>query len=200
MSTTPKCVSLCRLADQFVEDCAVTVLSSSTPFFHLDVAQLVVPLFELRICVPVAVVLVLGRSFIAQIYTSDPDVLSTLQRLCAILGTRKTDQTDQYQMWAGHAILMLSSCYSKKCSVEMIHYSLCTQIFTSSQLVLVRGAFQLFDGIQTVLESGLIGLGMQRAASRVKLLTMLVVRVGGAYVSRCELGPWYFFITLIFKV
>lgn len=46
-----------------------------------------------------------------------------------------------------------------------------------------EGVFQLFDALQTVLESGLIGLGMQRAASRIKLVTMLIVRLGGAYVS-----------------
>lgn len=40
----------------------------------------------LRICLPVAAILILGRFFIARMYTSDPDVLSTLQLLCAILG------------------------------------------------------------------------------------------------------------------
>lgn len=44
----------------------------------------------LRICLPVAALLILGRFFIARMYTSDPDVLSTLQLLCAILGQDST--------------------------------------------------------------------------------------------------------------
>ncbi|CAE7222311.1 DTX16 [Symbiodinium sp. CCMP2592] len=49
-------------------------------------------------------------------------------------------------------------------------------------LITILVVFQLFDGIQTVLEGGLIGLGLQRGASQVKLVSMVVVRLGGAYV------------------
>eukprot|EP00439_Symbiodinium_sp_Y106_P065116 s68_g10.t1 len=49
-------------------------------------------------------------------------------------------------------------------------------------LIIILVVFQLFDGIQTVLEGGLIGLGLQRGASQVKLVSMVVVRLGGAYV------------------
>lgn len=70
-----------------------------------------------------------------------------------------------------------------------VYLSVCLSIYLSISIQYndsrhkLEGLFQLFDGLQTVLESGLIGLGMQKAASRIKLLTMLVVRLGGAYVS-----------------
>ncbi|CAE7664747.1 DTX16, partial [Symbiodinium sp. CCMP2456] len=53
---------------------------------------------------------------------------------------------------------------------------------TMNVLIIILVVFQLFDGIQTVLEGGLIGLGLQRGASQVKLISMVVVRLGGAYV------------------
>ncbi|CAK8987542.1 unnamed protein product [Durusdinium trenchii] len=110
---------------------AIGAGSSTDAKSSLKVAVMLI----LSTCLLVAVILIPSRFFIARLYTSDPDVLSTLELLCVILGL-----------------------------------------------------FQLFDGLQTVLESGLIGLGMQKAASRIKLLTMLVVRLGGAYVLSLPLA------------
>ncbi|CAK9092445.1 Multidrug and toxin extrusion protein 2 (MATE-2) (mMATE-2) (H(+)/organic cation antiporter kidney-specific) (Solute carrier family 47 member 2) [Durusdinium trenchii] len=87
---------------------AIGAGSSTDAKSSLKVAVMLI----LSTCLLVAVILIPSRFFIARLYTSDPDVLSTLELLCVILGL-----------------------------------------------------FQLFDGLQTVLESGLIGLGMQKVLS-----------------------------------
>ena len=51
-----------------------------------------------------------------------------------------------------------------------------------SGLCLILAIFQVLDGLQAVLEGGLIGLGLQRGASQVKLISMVLLRMGGAYV------------------
>ncbi|CAE7453483.1 unnamed protein product [Symbiodinium natans] len=58
---------------------------------------------------------------------------------------------------------------------------------TMNVLIVILVVFQFFDGLQTVLEGGLIGLGLQRGASQVKLVSMVVVRLGGAYVLAISL-------------
>ncbi|CAJ1381772.1 unnamed protein product [Effrenium voratum] len=83
----------------------------------------------LGLCLPMWLAVQLGRSWVARLYSSDPEVVATMEALFVVLGV-----------------------------------------------------FQLFDGLQTVLEGGLIGLGLQRPASRVKLGTMVLVRLLGAYV------------------
>ncbi|CAE7042052.1 norM, partial [Symbiodinium sp. KB8] len=87
------------------------------------------------------------------------------------------------------AALILGSC-SALGLLLFLGRGLAARLFSSDEevlatmnvLIIILVVFQLFDGIQTVLEGGLIGLGLQRGASQVKLISMVVVRLGGAYV------------------
>ena len=75
-----------KRCEKNIEDAAMPVTHWSELFWmHLN-ATLSLRTETPRICLPVAVILLVGRFLIAHIYTSDPDVLNTLQQLCAILG------------------------------------------------------------------------------------------------------------------
>uniref|UniRef100_A0A7S4UAN9 Multidrug and toxic compound extrusion protein n=1 Tax=Alexandrium monilatum TaxID=311494 RepID=A0A7S4UAN9_9DINO len=61
-------------------------------------------------------------------------------------------------------------------------------VSTFGQLCLLMAPFILVDSVQTALEGALRGLGLQKEASKVKLLTMIGVRLVGAYVLALPCG------------